>query len=367
MNILVIHNKYKEKGGEDNSFAIEVKMLREHGQNVETLLFDNADLNSKLSLIKLTYKLFYNFESAAIIRKKIDEFKPDIIHVHNFFYVISPSVFYVAAKKNVPIVFTVRNYRLICVGAYLLRNNCICELCVKNKFPIHGLRYKCHSNSRIKSTQLTLMIGFHKIVNTWRHRINKYIVLTDFAKRKLLFSSLNLAPDQIVVKPNFCTDFGFTNGEERQDFFLFIGRLSDEKGIDILLKSFEIKPYKLKIIGTGVYGKAVSDLSIKYPHIEYLGFRKNEFIIDQLKKCKALIFPSKWYEGMPRTILEAFSTGTPVISTDLDNINEIVINGFNGFHFNNGDAQSLAKMIQYFNEHSDLKLIYENARKTFEG
>lgn len=366
MKILVVHNKYKEKGGEDNSFAIECAMLRSHGHRVETLVYENTEINSVSSVFKLSFQLFYNRKSAEDIQRKIDEFDPDIIHVHNFFYVVSPSVFFVARKNRIPVLFTVRNYRLICSGSLLLRDNKVCELCIKQKFPVHGVLHKCHRDSYVQTAHLTLVTGFHKLINTWGTKINKVIVLTDFAKRKLLSSGLHLKEEQIAVKPNFSDDLGYSHFNEREDFFLFVGRLSKEKGIDILLKALSIRKFNLKVIGTGPLLEEVKKYAQKHPNLEYLGFQENGFIIDLLKRSKALLFPSTWYEGMPRTILEAFSTGTPVISTDLDNINEIVTDNYNGVHFRNGDAQALADKISYFEQMPDQRRLYENARRTFE-
>jgi glycosyltransferase involved in cell wall biosynthesis len=365
MKILIIHNKYQEKGGEDNSFAIESQMLMDHGHEVETVVFDNAEISNTHSKIKLSYQLFYNNESARVIQHHINTFSPDIIHVHNFFYLASPSVFFVAKRNRIPVVFTVRNYRLICSGAYLLRNNVVCELCINKKFPMHGVIHKCHRNSFWQSAHLTAMTGLHKLLNTWNKKIDRFIVLTEFAKKKLLESSLELTESQIVVKPNFNEDHGYTEWDKRDNFYLFIGRLSEEKGIDVLLNAYRHRPFELKIIGTGPLANMVKDIADKHSDVEYLGFRDNAFIIDLLKKSKALLFPSKWYEGMPRTILEAFSTGTPVISTDLDNINEIVKNEINGISFENGNPISLVEKIHEFEKHPTKEALYRKARETF--
>ena len=366
MRILIVHNKYKEKGGEDNSFAIECQMLRDHGHDVKQLVYENNNINSVISLFKLSYKLFYINTTVRNLKTVIKEFSPDIIHVHNFFYLVSPSVFFVAKRKKIPIVFTVRNYRLICSGAYLLRDEKVCELCVTKKIPIHGVIYKCHRNSYLQSFHLSLMILVHRLLGTWNTLISKYIVLTEFAKNKLINSNLKLKEHQIAVKPNFVVDTGYTSMAEREDYFLFIGRLSKEKGIDILLKSFIDTKYQLKIIGTGPLADDVINAAKNHPNIHYEGFRPNDQIINYLKKCKALVFPSIWYEGMPRTILEAYSTGTPVISTDIDNINELVIENYNGIHFKNNSAVSLAGALRNFMQKEKSETLYDNARKTYE-
>ncbi|WP_242928736.1 glycosyltransferase family 4 protein [Pontibacter vulgaris] len=367
MKILIIHNKYKEKGGEDNSFAAECAMLSNYGHDVRTLVFDNKDIDSWMAVAKLSYQMFYNSDSAASMEQEILAFRPDVIHVHNFFYVASPSVFYIANKHNIPVVFTVRNFRLICSGAFLLRDGKVCEQCITKQLPLDGIMHGCHRNSRMQTAQLTLMTSLHKMAGTWRNKITRYIVLTEFAKNKLLSSSLKLRPEQIVVKPNCVTDQGYTLPEEREDYFLFVGRLSEEKGLDVLLKARDLVPYKLKIIGTGPLVPMVEEYAAKYSDVEYLGFQDNAFIVDALKKSQALLFPSIWYEGMPRTILEAFSTGTPVIASDIDNINEIVENNYNGIHFKTSSPESLAEVIRNYSPgiNPAHRALYEQARQTF--
>ena len=365
MRILVVHNTYKEKGGEDNSFALEVNMLRENGNQVETEVFHNSEIKSNLDLLKLPLTLVYNKKSVSKVAEKIKSFKPDIIHVHNFFYVASPGIFYLARQYRIPVVFTVRNFRLICIGAYLLRNGAVCELCVNKFLPYHGILYKCHQNSRLNSFFLTYMLVIHRLIGTWNRKITRYIVLTDFAKEKLLNSTLDLKSNQIVVKPNFIGDNGFISANKRGNYYLFVGRLSAEKGVDVLLNALKTASVRIKIIGDGPLRYKLDEFS-NTNLVEYLGFQGNEKIINELKHAKALIFPSIWYEGMPRTILEAFSTGTPVIASDIENIRDIVNDGINGVHFKKGDAQDLAEKLNYFESNSEqIKALNEGAYSTF--
>ncbi|MCC9135059.1 glycosyltransferase family 4 protein [Pontibacter silvestris] len=369
MRILVIHNKYKIRGGEDSCFETETGLLREHGHKVRTLIFDNDVIDSSLiTTIKLSYKLFYNSDSAVALEKEIQEFRPQIIHVHNFFYIASPAVFYVAHKHHIPVVLTVHNFRMICAGALLLRDGKVCEKCIHSKFPVDGIIHGCYGGSAMQTAHLTCMTSFHKLAGTWRKKVTRYIVLNNFAKRKLHNSSLGLKSDQIAVKPNCVPDNGYTLPNDREDYFVFVGRLSQEKGIDVLLKARDRFPFKLKIIGTGPLEELVQEYAAKYDDVEYCGFQNSSFITEMLKKSKGLIFPSVWYEGMPITILEAFSTGTPVIASDIDNINEIVENNVNGIHFRLGDSDSLADALKTFNPDIDesQRFLYKQARKTFE-
>lgn len=366
MKILIIHNRYIQYGGEDATFENELQLLKSNGNEVEVLNFDNKALETAIGKIQLLYKLFYNRESATKLDEIIQRFNPEIIHVHNFFYVASPSIFYVAKKHRVPIVVTLQNFRLICSGALLMRGGKICEICVGSTMPIHGIIHKCHKNSFFQSALLTLVTGFHKLVGTWNTSVSRYIAVTEFTRQKYINSSLKLKPNKIFVKPNSTGDHGFGEFQQRENYFLFVGRLTKEKGIDILLKAFKDSKYPLYIIGDGPSRsdvlKAVNDTS----SITWYGHQGKDFIIEKMKRCRALIFPSIWYECLPVTILESFSTGTPVIISDIGNLNEIVSDKYNGLHFVAGDSDDLRKVTSDIAMNQDrYSVLYPNARKTY--
>ena len=364
MKILQIHNSYTKKGGEDGVLEAERNLLTSGGNQVEQVLFTNEGL-SKWEKIHLLYKSIYNGSAAKTLNEKIESFQPDIIHIHNLFYVASPAILYEAQKRNIPLVFTVHNFRLICSGALLLRNGQVCEFCTQKKFPLSGIKYKCFQSSALKTAQLTLVTGIHKLLGTWRNKVDAYVTLTNFVKNKLVNSSLRLPEEKIFVKPNFTYEKGWETSEKRQNFFLFVGRLSREKGIHILLEASKQGDFRLEIIGDGEMKQVVQEAMQSNPNIIYHGFQGQDFIVEKMKQCKALLFPSIWYEGMPLTLLEAFSTGTPVIISDIDNLNEMVSNQYNGLHFKTGNSKDLAEKIYYFQQNAS-STFYENARKTYE-
>ncbi len=364
MKILLIHNTYQQKGGEDSVFENEYKLLNEKNI-VEKLLFNNNDIKSPLDKLKVGFNSIYNKNSAKIVKEKIEEFNPDIIHVHNFFPVASPSIFYSANQFNIPIVMTLHNYRLICPNALLFHNNKICEKCINKSFAINGVLNGCYRESKVQTFALAFMSYIHKKRKTWNNRVDKYIALTNFAKDKILNSSLNLDKNQIIVKPNFVEDNGFDY--DKEEYFLFIGRLSIEKGIELLLRSFENSNKKLLIIGGGPLETIVKESVKKNTNIKYLGFQNKKFIIDKLKKAKALIFTSIWYEGMPMTILESFSTGTPVIAPNIGGPNEIVKDYINGLIYKANNLNSLSTKIDMLASNSNIhKQLCLEARNFYE-
>jgi len=365
MKILLIHNQYQHHGGEDTVLESELKLLQKNGETVETLIFNNDQIDSIASKMKYGLYSFYNPSSSRLLEKKVNTFNPDVIHVHNFFPIASPSLFYLANDKKIPIVMTLHNYRLLCPNAMFFREGKVCEDCISKSFALDGVIHGCYRDSRLQTLFLATMTWIHKKKGTWQNRIDKYIALTAFAKNKFLNSSLKLNDSKIEIKPNFVVDHGFEL--EKEDYCLFVGRLSKEKGIDILLNAFQGSARKLMIIGTGPMLETVEEYSKKYGNIEYLGFQSIDFIISKLKKAKALIFTSIWYEGMPMTILESFSTGTPVLCGDIGGPAEIVVNEKTGLVYKAGDSIELqSKIEQLYTQPEIYTKLCKNARKEFE-
>lgn len=366
MKILLLHNTYQHKGGEDSVLENEYQLLLSNHNIVDKFIFDNDIIQSGFDKIKIGLFSFYNYKSAKILKHKIEEFSPDIIHVHNFFPIASPSIFYVANKMKTPIVMTLHNYRLICPNAILLKNNKICEICVNKSFAIDGVLNSCYRNSRVQTLILAFMSFLHKKKGTWNKKIDKYIALTDFAKNKMINSSLKLENENIVVKPNFVEDNG--SSYEKDDYFVFVGRLSVEKGVDLLLKVFSSSNKKLIIIGGGPLEKLVKVAVDSRHNISYLGFKDKEFIMRKLKRAKALIFSSIGYEGMPMTILESLSVGTPVIAPNIGGPNEIIKDGYNGLIYEVSNKKDLQKKInQIGTDDILLRKLSESARKDYEN
>jgi len=366
LKILFIHNKYKQFGGEDVVAEQEAAILTDRGHQVKTIIFDNIAISGFFSKLKISIQSVYNFTSARKVSKSIREFKPDIVHVHNLFFIASPSIIYAARKHKTPVVLTVHNYRLICANALLLRDNKVCELCINKKFPLSGIRYRCYRNSAAASALVTLITGLHKFFNTWKNKIDVYITLNEFSRSKLLHSSLQVPAAKMITKPNFIPDPGET-ATPREDFFLFAGRIAVEKGVYVLAKAFtEMPEHKLVIVGDGPERKALQEQCKAYSNIVYTGALDKQEVKKYMRKCKALICPSIWYEGAPLTIIEAFATGTPVIASRLGSMLESIDDGFNGLHFTAGDPNDLKNKINVFvKETKESAMFYKNARATY--
>lgn len=365
MKILLVHNLYKQPGGENVVFESEGELLSKHGHFVERLVFDNSTIKTFFDRLLSGVKVIYNPESARRLKEKIDHFNPDIIHVHNFIPLVSPSVFFVAKKFNIPIILTLHNYRLICPSATLVYKGKIYERSIHKIFPLDAIRKGVYRNSVLETAAIVLMVAFHNLIGTWRNKVDYFIALSDFAKEKFKTSALAIREELLVVKSNFVPDFGVGHAE-RDDDLLFVGRLVEEKGIRVLLKAAVLLPFKLTIIGDGPLKNLVTKAASTNPNIHYLGFRDKVTVARHMKKCKALIFPSIWYEGFPLAILEAFSTGTLVIASQLGAMAEIIQNGVNGLLFETGNEKALVDKIIEVNAKPDYaKQLAGNARLSY--
>ena len=364
MRILIIHNYYKQAGGEDVVFRNEADLLRNNGHNVEQLSFSNDVMSEGVGSFFKIFRLIYNSSSARILKKRIRSFKPDIIHVHNTFVVASPAIYFVAKKFKIPVVQTLHNYRLICPGAILYHNGKIYEDSIKSIFPLKSIFRGVYRNSIPQTAMMSTITGFHKILGTWRSKIDTYIALSEFAKEKYLNSSLNVSEQKIVVKPNFTFDAGFDNNKE--DYFIFVGRLNEEKGIKTVVKAFENTHFKLKIIGSGDLDQFVKNSANENKNISYLGFKDHDTITTQLKKARGLIFASSLYETFGLAIIEAFSCATPVLVSSLGGHSQMVEEGETGYHFKVNDSDDLKEKLSFFDDEVHLLDLSKNARRVFE-
>jgi len=346
---------------------LESQLLKDKGHDVRVLFFQNSNPEGSVGKITKGMRAIYDRNSYRVVKNEIEVFRPDVVHVHNFFYAASPSIFYAAKKMNVPAVLTLHNYRLICANALLLRHGQVCELCVNNLLPLAGIRYRCYHNSMAESAFVTFVTSTHKLIRTWDKNISRLIVLTQFAKSRFVGSSIRVDEQKLFIKPNFIPDPG--RGEtDREDFFLFVGRLSYEKGIDVLANAFAGLPtQKLVIIGDAADSQAEMARFLDNSNITLKGRLNKDGVLAYMKRCKALIFPSTWYEGLPFVIIEAFATGTPVIASRLGSMAELVNDKLNGFLFEPGNVTDLQEKIHLFlqTERQDRNALYENARTTY--
>lgn len=366
MRILSIHNTYQIRGGEDVSTAAEQALLRNYGHTVDVYEESNDRINN-LSTAQLATRTLWSQEAYETVKTMLRTHHYDVVHVQNFFPLISPSVYYAAKSEKVPVVQTLRNYRLICPNGLFFRNGKVCEDCMGKAVPYPGIVHGCYREDRKASAAVASMVTSHRFLRTWHTMVNQYVTLTQFARNKMIEGGL--PADKIVVKPNFVAPepkLGAGDG----NYALYVGRLSVEKGLDTLLAAWKQleNPIPLKIVGDGPLADMVTAASEEQPCIEHLGRRPMEEVHQLMGDAQFLVFPSKWYETFGRVAVEAFATGTPVIAANIGAIAEIVQPGYTGLHFTPGDAQDLARQVTHMLTHPQQQAqMRQNARQEFEA
>lgn len=361
MKVLLIHCAYKFRGGEDTVVDEEKKLLEQSGAAVELLQFSNEE-HTLLNVLQMPF----NFRSYRTTLKKIKAFGPDVVHIHNLHFAASPSVLYAVRKSQTPVVCTLHNYRLICPSAILFHQGKAFLSSLDGAFPWRAVREGVYKNSMPLTFWTALSLQVHRWAKTWQH-CNRFIVLTHYAKDIFLRSNLGLRKEQFTVKPNFAS-LPFVPQVQRGDHFLYAGRLSEEKGIRLLVQLFSRLPYKLKFAGDGPLKEEVAKACAAHANMEYLGVLQKVDLVNELATASALVFPSIWFEGMPLTIIEAFACGTPVIASRLGAMDDMVTPRYNGLHFEAGNEQSLRAVVDEWMAltQKDKEEFQRRARTTYE-
>jgi len=349
MKILVVHNKYRLRGGEDESRESEDKLLLGRGHLIREMVLDNRTIDPDEWTVGL--QASWSGSSYRRILHEASEWKPDLIDVHNFFPLASPSVHHAARRLGIPSLQTLHNYRLLCPGATFYRDGRPCEHCTQHLLPWPGIVNRCYHHSATHSAAVALMISAHRLLRTWQRAVTLFIAFSDFEKRK--FVENGFPGPRVVVKPNFVPDCGGTG--RGGDDFLFVGRLSPEKGISTLLKAASLVQgsFRLNMVGEGPLEDEVKAAAAQNPKICYLGQRSQTDVLELMGTSRCLIFPSECYETFGRVAAEAFARGTPVIASRIGAVAEIVEDGRTGVHFAPGDPADLARTIDWTLAHPE--------------
>jgi glycosyltransferase involved in cell wall biosynthesis len=366
MKILSIHNNYQIRGGEDESRQAEEQLLREMGHEID-VYEEHNDRISNLNPVNLALRTIWSQESYKIIEQKLAVSNYDLIHVQNFFPLISPSVYYAAKARGIPVVQTLRNYRLLCPNALFFRDGRVCEDCLGKPIPYPGVLHGCYRGNRAASAATATMLTLHRAMGTWTQMVDLYVTLTNFAREKLVEGGL--PAEKIVVKPNFVHPDPKI-GEGLGGYALYAGRLSVEKGLDTLLAAWEHvgQQMPLKIVGDGPLAREVVEATKRLPHVKWLGRRPMAEVYELMGEATVLILPSKWYETFGRVAVEAFAKGTPVIASKIGAIAELVDHGRTGLHFSPGNPIDLAAKVKWVLQHPEqLAQMRQAARGEFEA
>jgi glycosyltransferase involved in cell wall biosynthesis len=364
MRILVAHNRYQIGGGEDVSTREEIKLLRRHGHSVEFLEQDNDAIHGLRGELMASASVFYSARSRQRMKSMIRDFQPDILHVQNWFPMLSPSIIMEADASGVPTVQTLRNFRMICANALLFRNGAVCTDCSGKSFPLGGIVHGCYRGSRAGSAIVTAAYAFHRMAHTW-DRVDLFIAVSAF-QRELLVRG-GLPAEKVIVKPNYVGSDTWKAEVKTEDAALYVGRLSPEKGIRTMLSAWNTGkiPLRLRIIGDGPMADEVRACAASNVAVEYLGRQPLEAAYCEMRKARFLVFPSEWYETFGRTVVEAYAQGTPVLAADLGGMRELVEEGVTGYRFPMGNAGALAAGALRFPSGEDYERMRANCRMMY--
>ncbi|HET9717853.1 MAG TPA: glycosyltransferase family 4 protein [Pseudolabrys sp.] len=341
MRVLLVHNFYQIPGGEDSVVQDELSVLKNNGVDVKLFSVTNDDIRGMSGKIATAVQAVYSPRARHQLAKQLAEFVPDVVHVHNFFPLLSPSIFDACRDAGVPSVLTLHNFRILSPAALLHPD----EITRK-----HRLRDSCwwsvpkgiYRNSVVGTLAVAAMIEFHKRAGTWSRKVDRFIALTDAAKQ--MFAQAGLPAERIVVKPN-CVARPPASHDTPRHGGLFVGRLDEQKGIELILRAWKEIDYPLRIIGDGPLSELVQR-SVNN-RIVYLGRLPRHAVQQEMQAAKFLIFPSVGFEMFPMTIVEAFANRLPVICSELPILRELVEPGINGLVFAPGDSNAIVARVRW--------------------
>jgi glycosyltransferase involved in cell wall biosynthesis len=346
MRILIVHNRYREFGGEDAVVDSEVEMLRLAGHDVRVLLWSNDDvrIEGALQHIDALRNTIWNRIAWHTVRSARREFAPDVIHIHNTVAVASPAVLDASRGPDVGVVHTLHNFRHLCLNGTLFRNRRPCTDCV-GKLPWRGVLRSCYRGSRGASLALAGSEVIHRAIGTWTKTVHRFVAFSEHSRQ--LHIAAGFDPDRIAVKPQtLANDPGC--GGHRGEYVLYAGRLSPEKGIAVLLDAW--RQYRLNvplvIAGDGRDAGRVRCEIRSLPMIRMMGRVPRHELLDLMKDARVLVLPSLWFEGFPVTLLEGLATGCPIVASRVGAIAEIVREGEEGILVPPGDSEAMARAIE---------------------
>lgn len=338
--VLTVCNRYRERGGEEVVFEAEAELLERHGWRVERLTAQSREPGGIGDRLRLARDSFWSPGWHRRLAERLARRRPDLVHLHNTFPRISPSVVHACRAAGVPVVHTLHNYRLLCTAATLLRDGRPCQDCL-GRAPWPALLHRCYQGSLARTAVAAGATAFHRLQGSWARGVELFITPTEHARRVFVAGGLPAA--RLAVKPNFVhPDPGTRAG--RGEYALFVGRLSPEKGVEDLLAAWRDLDVPLRIVGSGPLAAAVQDQANRRSPVEYLGWRDRAEVLEILRRARFLVFPSRARECGPLAVLEAFACGVPVLAAAGGAAEEMIAGAGAGWLFPAGEPEALAAL-----------------------
>lgn len=357
-SILIVHNRYLQRGGEDNVVEQEINTLSKQGYVVRSLFLHNQQVKPSVSSVVTTpLRLFFNLSSFLAVYRRVRKYKIDIVHVHNFYYNASPSVFWAAKMAGAKTVYTLHNYRLFCLNGLFFYNGTTCTNCLNKMSFRDGIQRKCFKGSALYSRALAASQMFHRNMRTWNRKVDRFLTINRLMYDSLLL--LGIPEEKIRLKANYIPDLSnhpVSPIQDRKDFYLFAGRMSEEKGIQHLIKAFKQTKRPLRLVGSGPLRDWI--LTQTDDNISYYPAVERSELMSWFSQCKAFVFPSIWQEGQPMTIIEAQSTGAIIIAGRSATTEQMIQEGETGHFYEAGNAESLNAVLTSFERSTEQQLLH---------
>jgi glycosyltransferase involved in cell wall biosynthesis len=344
MKCLIVHNYYQKRGGEDAVFEAEGALLAAAGHEVEYFTVHNDTVKdySKIGLLGATV---WNHGIYRQLAYRLREFRPDVVHFHNTFPLISLAAVQAAKDAGATVIMTLHNFRFICPSANLYRNNQPCELCVDRRVKWPAVTNGCYRGSRTESAAIVAMLAIHRAMGNFNGLVDRYIALSHHSRA--LFLQAGFSPEKIVVKPNFVpAALASDSAIQRAPFVLFVGRMVPDKGVLTLLKAWNLSDAPdapLIMVGEG---PLAANVRAAGGRVKLLASRDRSEVYRLMQQASLLVFPSEWYEPFGLVVVEAFANGLPVAAARIGAAEELIDSGRTGFFFNPGDPLSLAATVR---------------------
>ncbi len=311
MKVLQLHARYRITAGEDSVVDNEADALRRNGHDVRQLIVENPP--GALAAVGALARSLHNPTTARQVNAEISEHRPDIVHAHNTWFALSSSAVAAAAATGVPVVMTIHNYRLGCIGADLFRDGAVCTACV-GRSPVRGVLHGCYRDSRLQSALHATEVAVTRSRRVLDRSVARFVAPSRFMADRLL--DMAVPHDRLVVKPHFVADPGpRPNTPSESDEVLCIGRLAPGKGIDTLLDAWPSvgRGRRLVVVGDGPLAPGLEDRTPA--GVELLGWRSRAEVAERMLRARALVMPTEWYEPFGMVLIEAMSAGLPIIVT----------------------------------------------------
>jgi glycosyltransferase involved in cell wall biosynthesis len=359
--LLSINNYYYKRGGSETVYFEHNRLFERAGWEVVPFSMHNAQnepsqwsnhfvneadsdaTRSPIAKISRAAAAIYSIEAARQIRGLIDLISPDIAHAHNIYHHLSPSVLVELRRRNIPVVLTLHDLKLVCPAYKMYVHGAVCEACRGGKLR-NVIKNRCIKNSTAMSALVWLESSIHKALDIYANAVTRFVVPSRFFLAK--FAQWGVDTSRFVHIPNSVDVDALTPEGEPGETFVYLGRLVPEKGVETLIKAAGLAGVRLRIVGTGPEEAALRRLAAQIGgDVEFTGYLSGSALRSAVSSARAVVIPSEWYENAPISVMEASALARPVIGANIGGIPELIRQGETGFVFSSGNVDSLVEIL----------------------